>query len=354
MKIIQTIPMFALAGAETMCQNLTLELQKLGHTVIVISLYDYKSSITERLEAAGIEVKYLGKKHGIDFSMYKKLYRIFKQEQPDVIHSHLATIKYTFFAGKLAGIKKNVHTVHNIAQKEAEKPERILRRILFKLFGVVPVALSDIIQKTVSEEYSIPTEKIPVVLNGIDLSRCIPKKEYSASGNFKILHIGRFSAQKNHQRLLTAFKQFHERYKDSELWLIGDGENKPQMIEFTKQNRLDDSVTFLGLQDNVYTYLNKADMFTLSSDYEGVPMTLIEAMGSGLPIVSTAVGGIPNMLSDDSAILTDLDPNEMESAFERYYNDAELRKSHGTRAKEQAVEFSAATMAERYLAVYKK
>ncbi len=81
-------------------------------------------------------------------------------------------------------------------------------------------------------------------------------------------------------------------------------------------------------------------------------MTLIEAMGTGLPIVATAVGGVPDMLDSGSAILTAVDTNEIADAFEKYFSDEALRRQHGTNAKKRSAAFSAAKMAEDYQLVY--
>ena len=75
MKIAQIMPEFGLAGAEIMCENLTYELVKAGHEVVVISMYDYHSAITDRLEQAGVEIRYLGKKPGLDVSMIPKMWK---------------------------------------------------------------------------------------------------------------------------------------------------------------------------------------------------------------------------------------------------------------------------------------
>jgi len=352
MKIIQIMPQFGLAGAETMCENLSYELKKSGHNVIVLSMYDYQSPITERLEKEGIDVRYLGKKLGLDLSIIGKMIKIFKAEKPDVIHTHLYVMKYAIPAAIIAGVKKRVHTVHNIAVKENDYIARKINNIFYKMFRVIPVALSDLIRDSIVEEYRIKKERIPVVYNGVNLSKCIPKNEYSFEGNFIILHIGRFSNQKNHMRLVEGFYLFHQRYPNTELWLIGDGENKVKVEDYLKENGLVGSVKFLGLQKNVFEYLRKADIFTLPSDYEGFPMTLIEAMGTGLPIVATNVGGVPDMLNNESAMLIKKDVNELANAFEQYYNNEELRKKHGVNVLQQSRKFSAEMMAMNYCNIY--
>ena len=81
-------------------------------------------------------------------------------------------------------------------------------------------------------------------------------------------------------------------------------------------------------------------------------MTLIEAMGTGMPIVATRVGGIPDMLGDDSALLVPVDMEQVAEAFEQYYRDEELRRNRGQEAANRAVAFSAQAMAENYLKIY--
>lgn len=353
MKIVQVMPEFGLAGAETMCENLTYELIKLGHEVIVISMYDYHSAITERMEKAGVDIRYLGKKPGMDFSMILKMRRIFKETDADVVHTHLYCAQYAVPAAMLAGVKRRIHTVHNVAEKENGKLARKLNNFFFKHCHLIPVALSELIRDSIVKEYGINKDKIPVIYNGIDLSKCLPKTDYSIYGNFKILHIGRFSEQKNHVGLLKAFKLFHDNHSDSELWLIGDGEKKIEIERYVAENNLDKSVKFLGLQSNVYGYLHDADMFTLPSNYEGVPMTLIEAMGTGLPIVATAVGGVPDMLvNQNSAILTDVNVDLVALAFEKFYLNPNMRCQYGRKAKERAWLYSSQNMCKNYLSIY--
>ena len=352
MKIAQIMPEFGLAGAEIMCENLTYELCKAGHEVVVVSMYDYHSAITERLEQAGIEIRYLGKKPGLDVSMIPKMAKVFRETGVQVVHTHRYCAQYAMPAAMLAGVKHRVHTLHSVAPKENKKPARKLSKFFYKHCHVIPVSLSGLVQESVIEEYGLPACAIPVIYNGIDLSKCVPKDDYAVKGNFKILHIGRFSEEKNHIGLLTAFQKFHQIHPDSELWLIGDGKLHPAVQEHAKNHGMEASVKFLGLQSDVYGYMHDADVFALTSNYEGMPMTLIEAMGTGLPIVATRVGGIPDMLDDDSALLVPVDMDAVSEAFEKYYCEEALRRTRGQEAADRAVRFSAEKMAENYLKVY--
>ena len=139
MKIIQVMPDFGLAGAETMVENLSCGLVAEGHDVLVISFFELHTAITERIENSGIKIEYLGKKRGFDPSIVSKMRKIIKAYQPDVIHTHRYVLPYAFLASM--GLQaKRVHTVHNVAQKEQTKVGKNINRVLFRHFNVVPVA----------------------------------------------------------------------------------------------------------------------------------------------------------------------------------------------------------------------
>ena len=352
MKIIQVIPFLGMGGAETMCENLVYELKKLGHEVIVVSLYNKETVITQRLKEASIDVRFLDKKDGFDFSMFKKLKKLFKQEKPDVIHTHLYVTKYIFPVASMLKIKV-VHTIHSVATYEAGKITRIFNKYYFKHGKVVPVALSNNVQKTIIKAYKLSSDRIPIIYNGVDVNKCIPKKEYEIKGNFKIIHVGSFTPVKNHRGLINAFAFFHQKISESELHLIGDGALKYEIEQFVEKKKLNNCVFFEGIQENVFNFLYKMDMFTLLSFKEGIPMSLAEAMGTGLPIVATAVGGVPDMLDENSAQLVSVNEEEIAAAFEKYYCDYDLRKRHGENALKMSQRLSAETMAKHYYDIYK-
>lgn len=352
MKIVQVMPDFGLAGAETMVENLSCGLAAEGCDVLVISFFDLHTAITERIENRGIKIKYLGKKRGFDPSIISKMRKIIKAYQPGVIHTHRYVLPYAFLASM--GFKaKRVHTVHNVAQKEQTKVGKNINRVLFRYFNVVPVALSKEIQRTIQEVYGLPDNRIPVVFNGIDLSRCIVKESYARKDTFTVLHIGRFMDVKNHELLLRSFARFKGQHSDARLQLLGDGELKENMMQLAGQLNITDAVEFAGLQSNVYPWLHNADVFILPSKFEGMPMTLIEAMGTGLPIIASNVGGIPDMLSSQKeALLIEPKEEKIIEALEMVYSDAKKREYWGRNALQRSSLFSSQAMARKYLQLY--
>lgn len=354
MKILQVIPYFCFGGAETMCENLTYALTKLGHSVTVVSLYNEKTPISQRMEEAGIRILYLDKKLGLDVSMVTKLAKLMRQEKPDVIHTHLDVIKYAVAAAKLNGIRRCVHTVHNVAHEEAEgRIQKIINTVYFRLGWSVPVALSPEVQRTIVSFYGMKDGKVPVIYNGVDLSRCIPKTGYKLSQPVQLLHIGRFNYQKNHRGLLTAFAMILREKPNCCLNLLGDGELRQEIEAYAEELGIREKVIFHGSQSDVHPYLHDADIFLLPSQFEGMPMTIIEAMGTGLPVVASAVGGVPDMLRNgESGILVSREPEAVADAVLQLLQQEELRKTLGEHAREDSKQFSSESMAEAYCNIY--
>lgn len=354
MKILQVIPYFCFGGAETMCENLTYALMAMGHEVTVVSLYQQRTPISERMEESGVKILYLDKKLGLDLSMVPKLMRIMRQEKPDAVHTHLDVIKYAVAAARLSGVKRCVHTVHNVAHEEAEGClQKIINTVYFKLGWSVPVALSPEVLRTIVSFYGLKEAKVPMIYNGVDLEKCCPKEDYCLSDPACLLHIGRFNEQKNHEGLLEAFSIVVKRYPNCCLRLIGDGSLQEKMEAYTQELGIRDKVSFLGTRNNVYPFLREADVFLLPSKFEGMPMTIIEAMGTGLPIVASAVGGVPDMLEDgQSGMLVSCEPAEIADAVCQLLDSEALRKNLGSNARLSSKQFGAEYMAQCYCNVY--
>ncbi len=354
MKILQVLPYFCFGGAEIMCENLTCALLKAGHEVCVVSLYAQRTPISERMERAGVRILYLDKKLGLDLSMVGKLCRIMRQERPDVVHTHLDVIKYAVLAAKLSGVETCVHTVHTLAEKEAEgRAQKRINGAYFRLGWSRPVALSPQVRSSIARFYGLEEQSIPVIYNGIDLSRCLPKEDYSLGQTVRILHVGRFDTPKNHAGLLQAFRKLLETHPQCRLELVGDGDLRGDMEALAVRLGIGDFVRFCGMQADVYPYYHRADLFVLSSVYEGNPMSLIEAMGTGLPIVATQVGGIPDMLTQErSGLLVPCQPEALCAACAALIDDGAMRERLGRQARLDSARFSADYMAARYGEVY--
>ena len=350
MKIMQIIPVFSMGGGEIMCETLSTELVRQGHKVLAVSLYADETDITKRMQENGINVVFLGKKGGFDVSAIFRLRKLIRKVKPDVIHTHLYALKYAVLAKLFLRIP-GVHTVHNMAEKEATPKDQKVNRFFFHRHMALPVSLSDEIQGTVMNLYRLAPEGCPVVLNGVDLTKCEPKTDYAAHKPIRVIHVGRFSEQKNHACMIEALAKLP---RDTfVIDFFGEGELQEDIRQLAAQHGLERELHFNGTTDHIHPHLSAADIFILPSKWEGVPMSIIEAMGTGLPIIASRVGGVSDMLTHDrSGLLIEPDATELACAIERLAGSEELRRTLGQNALADSERFSAGQMAQHYLAIY--
>lgn len=347
------MPQFVMAGAEVMCENLAYELIDRGHNVTVVSLYNYHSPITERMEQNNVRLIYLNKKEGISLGIIRQLRDIIKEYKPDIIHTHLYILKYVAIASVGLGKIGIVHTVHNIAEKENGHIDRVINKFLFNIGKAVPVALSELIKETIENAYGLPKAKIPVILNGVPLPTEVPDRDFSYNETITIINIGRYTEAKNQTSLIKAVINLHKKDNRIQLDIYGDGPLKASINSLIKENHADSYIHENGLTDNVKSKLQTADIFVLPSIYEGIPMTIIEAMGAKMPIIASNVGGIPDMITDGiDGLICGTDSESIESTINTVINDENLRSTISKNAFTKAEVFSSAKMAEHYEHLY--
>ncbi|KFI92016.1 glycosyltransferase [Bifidobacterium saguini DSM 23967] len=358
MKIVEVMPEFGLAGAQRMAESLILGLSEAGHQVYAISLFSEETSITENLHKHSVPVYFLGKKAGLDLSIFIKVFKVLKTIQPDVVHTHRYCMQYVIPAAQLLHIKVKVHTVHNIAEKEVPEKQQKLNNWFYHHCDVVPVAISPVVQKSIVNRYHLQNNDVPLIYNGVT-------RNYVHVANdcdiFNFLNIARFEPQKNHRMLIESFKKVHDVHPKTRLTLVGDyslgGSNAEYnaVIALIKQYKLEDSVELVGAVDDVAPYVERADAFVLPSRYEGFPITLIEAFCAGLPVVCTAVGGVPDIVSnEENGLLTSVDAGEFAHAMIRLVEDDNLRMTLSEHAQRDSRKYSQDSMTDAYQVLFEK
>ena len=133
----------------------------------------------------------------------------------------------------------------------------------------------------------------------------------------------------------------------------GEGELMDSIRELAARQGVENEVHFNGTTDNIYRELSNADLFILPSQWEGMPMSIIEAMGTGLPVIASDVGGVSDMLTqDESGLIIEPDADQLKDAIERVAGSETLRQKLGTTALAESETFSAVQMAQHYVDVY--
>lgn len=159
------------------------------------------------------------------------------------------------------------------------------------------------------------------------------------TGKFTIVAVGRLSQQKNYRLLLDAAAEIRRRGIDFNLWIIGDGEQKQELLQYKTGKGLD-FVSFLGAKENPYPYFAAADVYVSSSIYEGLSTTTIEALILGKPIVVTDCTGMREILGDSEwGIIVPIEIKALASALERMMTDPELRRHYAAQSRIRAKAF---------------
>lgn len=354
-KVIQVLPDIGAGGAERLVLDIAKHLDKKRYEVKSVSLYskEHCAGIYRDFgEKNGIEILYLDKKPGLDFSVVRKLKKLYAREKPDVVHSHLYAAIYSVWPAVRCGVGVRLHTVHNVAAKELPGSHQKLMRLAYRRGWSTPVAISDIIRDSVCAAYGLAPQAVPRINNGVDTRRFagapIPHE------GVQLINVARFTEQKNHRLLLDAFAQAKKQVENIRLCLVGDGELRPQIEARIDELELARDVVLAGVSGDVERFLHESDAFVMSSDYEGLPLSVMEAMSAGLPVVSTRAGGVPNILEEGAnAFMVGVgDCDALADRICRIARSPETRRAFGARSRELSAAFDVREMVRRYEVLY--
>jgi glycosyltransferase involved in cell wall biosynthesis len=352
----------ASGGAERMAVHIVRNLDPQRFETAVVSQSGPIGSDLEALLAKeNILVEYLHKKPGFDFRIFRRLYKVIQRFAPDIIHTHVHVLRYAFPSMMILKLPIMLHTVHNLAQFEVEPRAQWLQKLAFKC-GVVPVAVAHEVARSLTRLYGIPPSLV--------IGNCVPTELYAEphtaraqwrskegfkSDDVLFVCVGRLSAQKNHALLVEAFSRCAATDAKAHLLLVGSGSLQEQVAESVKRRGLQDRVHFLGLRNDIPDILGASDIFALASDYEGNPLSVLEAMAAGLPIISTAAGGVPELFTHGEHGLM-VKPGDVEGfsiAMMLLMDDPGLRERMGVSAAIRAVKnFDVSTMVAAYQNLY--
>jgi glycosyltransferase involved in cell wall biosynthesis len=361
-KVLHIVPMLSPGGAERVAVHIATRLSRQQYEAVVVSLRGrLECDLNRLLEEAGVEVRYLGKPPGFDHRMYPRLHRVLRDCRPDIVHTHIQVLRYALPSMLLLKRASLLHTVHNMAEREIEPRARWIHRYAFN-HGVVPVAVAEQVAFSLRGLYGI--QQCRVISNGIptDLYACpqTPRREWRVREGFGdddvlFVCVARFAPQKNHLLLLKAFARGPASDPKAHLVLVGEGVLRERLEEQAKNLGVASQIHFLGVRTDIPDVLGAMDVFVLSSDWEGNPLSVMEAMASGLPILSTAVGGVPDLFESgkQGLIVQPGDVRGFSDAMASLLRNREARQSLGMAAARRAREaFDVSTMVRAYEELY--
>ena len=363
-KILHLVSSGGFFGAENVILTLSRQLSRRGHAVTVAALKDLRDPHTEIIEQAkrdGLATVEFTTRGKMDLPAVQVLAKYLKDNGFDILHTHnYKSDAMGCWAARLAGVPV-VATAHGFTEMDRkvglyEKLDRYLLRNFFNRVVVVTEAILP--DMSPGKRRIIPNGLSPERFSPNLRQRTIFRDHYGiAEHEVLIGTVGRLSTEKNQALLLKAFKTLLTRRRDVKLLLVGSGPQETELKELAKALHLQDRVVFTGLLTEMAAVYQAMDIFVLCSLTEGVPMTILEAMASRVPVIATRVGGIPGMIEDGRTgiLVPSNDAAALLQALEKVANDRGLARGLAEAAQHYVAEsFSEATMAERYQRIYEE
>ncbi len=323
-------------------------------------------NLSERIERSRRKVWLINNGGENSIPSIFRLIKLFKNNKVDIVHTHgWATLLPGFVSAKLSEVPIVINGEHGILI--ADKKRRVIaQKLLFQMVDCNLTVSKDLVSR-ISRIFNIDKDNFYPIINGVNLlnfqkrSDVIRQKIRSEIGvgknGFLVGSVGRIVPVKRYDLLIDAIELLLREGSDVYLTIIGDGPLKTALQNRIAQKELENRVFLLGRKENVADFLTAMDIFVLSSDFEGISNTILEAMTSSLPIVATRVGGTPEIVDDNRTglLCEPNDINSLASSLARLITDNNLREKMGLEARQDVeARFSLNRMVREYEDIYLK
>lgn len=313
-----------------------------------------RGKLAGEIGKAGWPVFDFRKTSGVNPGLILMLARTLRRLRPQVVHTHNTSgFLYGVPAASLARVPRIIHTRHG-QRIGATRRQTWLFRQLSKVVDRMVSVCEDGQRLTAAE--GIVAERTCTIRNGVDLMR-FPLVGAKADG--RAVSVGRLSSEKNIDTLIRAVGIANDRIGPAgpalQLDIVGDGEEREPLEALSRELGLERLVYFHGLRSDIPAVLAGASMFVLPSLTEGISLTLLEAMASGLPVVASRVGGTPEVVADHTTglLVPAGDPGAFAEAMLRIHQDHRLGERYGQRGRARvAQEFTVEKMVSAYQRLY--
>lgn len=358
--IVHVLSSFGVGGQERVALDLAIGQKARGHRVAVLSLAPPPDgAMADEFREHGIAVGRVAKRAGLDVTLVPRLVRALREHRADVVHTHNPLpLIYGAPAARLAGAAA-IHTKHGM--NPGSRGHRMLRRAAAQLTHAF-VAVSETTQAQARAQHDAPLGRLHVIANGIRLDRYHPdasaralaRTELGLGDAWVVGTVGRLDEYKNQALLVRAMAPLLS--PQVRLVIVGDGSTRAQVEAEVAKLPEPRWVVMTGRRMDVPKLMPTFDVFALSSKTEGLPLVVPEAMAAGLPIVTTAVGGLPGVIDEGSTgLLVPVDEQALRAALDRLARDHALARRMGEQARTTALaRYSSERMVDAYLELYRQ
>jgi glycosyltransferase involved in cell wall biosynthesis len=277
-----------------------------------------------------------------------------REFDPDVVHAHFAT-EPTSMARELAAKLDVPLTFTAHGYDIYRRPPHDFAERARVAAGVVTVSRAN--AAYLAGSLGVPAAKIRVIACGVDVQRFRPREPQTANSTRYIVCVARLVPVKHLELLVRACDMLRRRGLEFRCVIVGEGRSRPMLEQEIRQHGLDARVTLIGAltQDDVRRWWQQATVGVLTSHSEGMPVCLMEAAACGVPVVATAVGGVPELVLDGETgiVVAPGNVEQLASALQRLLGNRELVKRMGRAARDRAVEeFSVSRQVDRLLELW--
>lgn len=302
-------------------------------------------------------------KNELSIASYEKFYGILKRIKPDIIHSHDSHSLSLAIAGKF--MLKNVKLVHT-RRLDLSVNKTFFSRLKYKSTGIDQfVAISEAVKRQLIND-GINNDRVQVIYSSVDFPDLSSSKLQEAKNriisqhrlqNKKVVcHIGSFTEQKDHITLLRAFEELYNKRSDVVLFVVGTGKLFEPVVKFAKTLKSFDNIVFTGFKEDIYPFLQISDLFVVTSIFEGLCSTIIDAMYCGLPVVATNVGGIPELIENNvNGFLCDVrNYSDISEKMDAVLSSDTVKQRFSALAYKKSLNFNVDIMANKYIELYQR
>lgn len=338
-------------GAESQAYELARGLVA-RHEVCVYCLSASSEPYGTRLADAGIAVRRMVSRGPLDLTRVVRLVGWLRRDRIDVAHAFLFNASaYTYLATRFTPGTRFVASARNCKPE----PSRVRRTVMRRAFRAADTVICNSRQvATFAEQhYAAQKDRIRVVYNGVDAARFASARR--PHSGLRVGTIGRIEAQKNLEMFLRAAREVATTFPDATFEIAGTGSLLDKVTATARELGLAERVRFVGPVADVPAFLAGLDQFWLTSDWEGTPNVVLEAMAAGVPVIATAVGGTPEIVESErtGVLVAAGDAASLVAAACRLMQDRRAADEMAERARVEVRErFSIAAMVEATERVY--
>jgi glycosyltransferase involved in cell wall biosynthesis len=353
MKIVQLLPSLDLGGMERLAVDLACQQKDEGHEPFIYCT-SHPGQLAPEAEAAHVPVHSFGKTTGFSLRLIRDIASRLRVDRPDVLHAHNALVlHYGIAAARLAAVPVVVNTRHGGNMNWDPHCERIWRQCVRWADAVV--FISEGVREYYLTKDHLSRRNISVIYNGINIEKFSARSAHPAAALplFRVGSVGRLVPAKDHVTLIRAFALVTAVMPEAELHILGDGPCRAAISQTAESLGIANRVFLHGAGHDVAGFLSTLDLFVLSSIDEGLPISLMEAMAAGLPIISTRLPGLTE-LAPESVIAGYCTPGQPASMAEHIRSAAKRPDlpALGEAARRWAQKFGIRETWHQYLAVF--